>query len=89
MPTPHPDHETIIIRCVIVTVSDTRTPESDRSGQLIQQRLTDAGHHVSHYDILKDETQQITAHIQQLSQGFEVDVMILNGGTGIAPRDHP
>ncbi len=87
MSTPHPDQETIIVRCAIITVSDTRTPESDRSGQLIQQRLTDAGHHVTHYDILKDEPQHITAHIQQLSQGFEVDVMILNGGTGIAPRD--
>ncbi len=37
MSTPHPDQETIIVRCAIITVSDTRTPESDRSGQLIQR----------------------------------------------------
>ncbi|MEA5533117.1 MogA/MoaB family molybdenum cofactor biosynthesis protein [Crocosphaera sp. XPORK-15E] len=87
MSTPHPDQETIIIRCGIITVSDTRTPESDRSGQLIQQRLTDAGHQITHYCLLKDEPEAIKAQIKQLTQHSELDVIIINGGTGIAPRD--
>ncbi|MGK7961414.1 MogA/MoaB family molybdenum cofactor biosynthesis protein [Crocosphaera sp.] len=87
MTLPHPDRQPVSLACAIVTVSDTRTPESDRSGQLLKQRLTDAGHQIINYDILKDEPQDIIAHIQQLKQENKVEVIILNGGTGIAPRD--
>ncbi|MDJ0597698.1 MAG: MogA/MoaB family molybdenum cofactor biosynthesis protein [Crocosphaera sp.] len=87
MSLPHPDRQIISIPCAIITVSDTRTPESDRSGQLLKQGLTQAGHQVINYDILKDEPQSIIAHIQQLKQENIVQVIILNGGTGIAPRD--
>ncbi|WP_107667160.1 molybdenum cofactor biosynthesis protein B [Cyanothece sp. BG0011] len=87
MSLPHPDRQPVSLACAIVTVSDTRTPESDRSGQLLNQRLTDAGHQIINYDILKDEPQDIIAHIQQLKQENRIDVIILNGGTGIAPRD--
>lgn len=87
MPLPHPDRQNISLSCAIVTVSDTRTPESDRSGQLIQHRLTEVGHQVVNYVILKDEPQSIIAHLEQLKQENRVQVIILNGGTGIAPRD--
>jgi molybdopterin adenylyltransferase len=85
--TPHPDTAAPAVHCAVITVSDTRTVETDRSGQLIQQLLHEAGHHVSAYTIVKDEPAQIQAALQQLSQHPAVEAIIVNGGTGIAPRD--
>lgn len=73
------------VRCAVVTVSDTRTVESDRSGQLLQTLLTEAGHQVSDYRIVPDEPQQICPLCETLAA--QVDCIILTGGTGIAPRD--
>ncbi len=84
---PHPDSTKITVNCAVITVSDTRSPETDRSGQLIQQLLSDAGHAVGAYAILKDEPTEIAAHLRSLSQRSDLDGMIFNGGTGIAPRD--
>lgn len=87
-PQPHPDAAAIAVNCGIVTVSDTRSPETDRSGQLIQQLLIDAGHTVGVYTILKDEPAQIQAHLESLGKSSEIEAVIFNGGTGIAPRDN-
>ncbi len=84
---PHPDAAEFAVRCAIITVSDSRTVESDRSGQLIQQLLTAAGHQIVVYTLVKDEPAQIQAQIQALKQRSDVEALILNGGTGIAPRD--
>ncbi|PZV08739.1 MAG: molybdenum cofactor biosynthesis protein [Leptolyngbya sp.] len=73
------------VRCAVVTVSDTRTVESDLSGQLLQTLLAEAGHQVSDYRIVPDEPQQICPLCQSLAA--QVDCIILTGGTGIAPRD--
>ncbi|PSB25851.1 MogA/MoaB family molybdenum cofactor biosynthesis protein [Stenomitos frigidus] len=85
--TPHPDTAAPAIHCAVITVSDTRTVDTDRSGQLIQQLLHDAGHHVMAYTIVKDEPAQIQAALQQLSHQVGLAAVIVNGGTGIAPRD--
>jgi molybdenum cofactor biosynthesis protein B len=85
-PTPHPDQHPITLNCGIITVSDTRTPDTDRSGQLIHQALTEAGHQITAYQILPDEPDQITSFLTQLCAPT-TDAIILNGGTGIAPRD--
>lgn len=85
--TPHPDTAALAIHCAVITVSDTRTVETDRSGQLIQQLLHDAGHHVIAYAIVRDEPAQIQVALQQLSQQVDLAAVIVNGGTGIAPRD--
>ncbi len=85
--TPHADDQLIAIACAIVTVSDTRTPETDRSGQLIRQLLQDTGHSVVAYDLLPDEPDQIRVTLQGLCQQSDVKAIIFNGGTGIAPRD--
>lgn len=85
--TPHPDRQTISVSTAIVTVSDTRSPETDQSGQLLQQRLVGAGHRVAAYVLIKDEPKQIHAQLRSLGQQKEVDAIIFNGGTGIAPRD--
>ncbi len=84
--TPHPDTLLIPLNCAVVTISDTRTPETDRSGQLIQQLLVEAAHHVTAYIIIQDEPTQIEQQLYLFAQS-NVEVMILNGGTGIAPRD--
>lgn len=85
--TPHPDTVLTPLNCAVITVSDTRTPETDRSGQLIQQLLVEAAHQVMAYIITPDEPDQIEQHLRRLDKRSDVDVIILNGGTGIAPRD--
>lgn len=82
---PHPDSPSVAVACAIVTVSDTRTPETDKSGQIIQQLLCNAHHTVESYTIIKDEPAQIQQQIELLSKS--VDAIVINGGTGIAPRD--
>jgi molybdopterin adenylyltransferase len=84
---PHPDTQSISIDCAVITISDTRTPETDQSGQLIQQLLTAAGHQVLVYQILPDEPAQIAELMTELGNNQQVQVVIFNGGTGIAPRD--
>jgi molybdenum cofactor biosynthesis protein B len=84
---PHPDAPGITVTCAIVTVSDTRTLETDKSGQIIQQLLTAANYGVGAYAIIKDEPEQIQQQIELLSKKANLDVVIFNGGTGIALRD--
>lgn len=84
---PHPDTFTLTVNAAVITVSDTRSPQTDKSGQLIKQLLTDIGHHLSFYSVIKDEGEKIREIIEDLSQRSDVDVLIFNGGTGIAPRD--
>ena len=84
---PHPDAVQMTVNCAVITVSDTRSPETDRSGQLIKQLLLDAGHLVNVYTILKDEPAQIQAYLEALAEQSDIDAVIFNGGTGIAPRD--
>lgn len=81
---PHPDTGKIIVNCAVITVSDTRSPQTDKSGQLIQQLLLNADRAVGYYTIIKDEPTQIRSQLQALNN---VDVVIFNGGTGIAHRD--
>jgi molybdopterin adenylyltransferase len=87
MQQPHPDSPEMSVTCGVVTVSDTRTSETDKSGQLIQQLLLNANHAVGAYTIIKDEPAQIQEQIQLLGKNPNLDVVIFNGGTGIAPRD--
>ncbi len=83
---PHPDQSPVSLACAIVTISDSRTIETDTSGQLIRSLLSGSGHQVSHYEILPDEPDRIVAAIAQLSSQ-PIDILLFNGGTGIAPRD--
>jgi molybdenum cofactor biosynthesis protein B len=75
------------VRCFIVTVSDTRTDETDTSGRAIATLLEGGGHHVAGRVVVKDDATAVrTAVAGQLASG-EVDVIISTGGTGIAARD--
>jgi molybdopterin adenylyltransferase len=84
---PHRDRDFIVINCAVITVSDTRTPETDKSGQLLQALLQQAGHRIGAYVIIPDEPTQIEQQLTQLCDRSDIDAIVFNGGTGIAPRD--
>lgn len=71
----------------VLTVSDTRTLETDRSGAVLVESLTEAGHVVAARDIVKDSRDAITAALQRWIDDPRVDVIIATGGTGVTPRD--
>ena len=75
------------VRCAVITLSDTRDETTDKSGQRIKALLAEHEQPVVSYQILKDEPDQITAAVQALLARPDVDVILTNGGTGIAPRD--
>src|SRR5213080_691567 len=85
----HPHHQakTRPAVCAIVTVSDTRTPESDASGVCIRALLEEARHRVLSYTILPDDPELLRAHLEELFGVPGLDAVIVNGGTGLAPRD--
>ncbi|MGJ5676709.1 MAG: MogA/MoaB family molybdenum cofactor biosynthesis protein [Nostochopsis sp.] len=84
---PHSDSQVLTVSCAVVTVSDTRSESTDKSGQLIQQLLHNADHTVGAYTIIKDEPAQIQEQLERLGKNSNLDAVIFNGGTGIAPRD--
>lgn len=75
------------INCQIVTISDTRTEETDKSGDLIRQLLEEAGHYVISKEIIPDSAPTIERVIRSGTFNPDVDVIITSGGTGIAYRD--
>jgi molybdenum cofactor biosynthesis protein B len=75
------------LSCAIITVSDTRTPETDKSGQLIRQLIEERGFAVAEYAIVKDEYEGIKALLREAADNPNVEAVLLNGGTGIADRD--
>ncbi|HZG40876.1 MAG TPA: MogA/MoaB family molybdenum cofactor biosynthesis protein [Nodosilinea sp.] len=81
----HPQALARPVCCAVITVSDSRTVASDRSGQIIQTLLAQAGQQVHDYRIVPDEPDRIASLCQTLAP--QVDCIILTGGTGIAPRD--
>jgi molybdenum cofactor biosynthesis protein B len=70
----------------IVTVSDTRTPETDTNYHYLQPQIEAAGHRVVGYRLIKDEPAQVEAVLDALAAS-EAKLILFNGGTGIAPRD--
>jgi molybdopterin adenylyltransferase len=75
------------VGCAVITVSDTRDEQTDKSGQLIRQLLEAGGHRIVHYRIVKDSPLQIKGELAILVENPKCQAILLNGGTGIAPRD--
>ena len=75
------------LRIAVLTVSDTRTAETDKSGDLLAERVTGAGHHLAGRAIVTDEIEAIREQVMAWVADPEVDVVISTGGTGFAPRD--
>lgn len=72
----------------VITMSDTRDQDSDKSGQLIKEKLTEAGHEIVHYAVVKDTARQIKGELAMACEKKSCQAVILNGGTGISPRDN-
>jgi len=85
----HSDHENLArdtpVNCAIVTVSDTRTEETDTSGKFLREQIQAAGHTVAACQIVPDEAEIIRSALVELAE--EVEVVITTGGTGISLRD--
>ncbi|MEL6586431.1 MAG: molybdenum cofactor biosynthesis protein B [Pseudomonadota bacterium] len=71
----------------VLTVSDTRTPDQDRSGDTLVARLTEAGHVLAARGIVTDERADIAARLRAWAQDPGIDVILTTGGTGLTGRD--
>lgn len=83
-------HEELVVekaRVYVLTVSDSRTPDTDESGRLIRESFERAGHEVRGHTVVPDEITRIRAALEGALGDPEVDVVVVNGGTGISPRD--
>ena len=75
------------LELAVLTVSDTRTPETDTSGSLIVALAEAAGHRIRHRVIVPDEPGPMRAFLEDWSGGAAIDAILVTGGTGISPRD--
>jgi molybdenum cofactor biosynthesis protein B len=86
----HKEHESQAppsVRCAVITVSDTRTVETDTGGKSVVDHLTAAGHTVVNREIIPDEPDRMRPLLISLAGRDDVDVILLTGGTGITSRD--
>ena len=75
------------VRCAVITISDTRTLDTDRGGGLIVEMLAAAGHRVSARHIVRDDPRDIEPLVRKLADPDATDAVLMTGGTGIAARD--
>ena len=76
------------VNVAVLTISDTRTRDDDRSGELVRQNLIWRGHEVAAYEIVPDDPDQIRATLEGWIADNRIDAIVTNGGTGIAGRDN-
>jgi molybdenum cofactor biosynthesis protein B len=75
------------LRLAILTVSDSRTPETDTSGDTLEQRAKNAGHHVLYRSIVTDDEEELRTKLEGWLARDDVEVIITTGGTGVTGRD--
>ncbi|MEQ1574684.1 MAG: MogA/MoaB family molybdenum cofactor biosynthesis protein [Vicinamibacterales bacterium] len=86
----HLDHRAAApesIACYVLTVSDTRTPDTDTSGRAIRELLEGSGHRVTGHAIVKDDQEAVVSHVTRAIADAQTQVVITTGGTGITSRD--
>ncbi len=81
------DKAFIPVRIAVLTVSDTRRPDEDRSGDVLVARLQEAGHILADRKILRDERDEIAGQLRAWCADDGVDVILSTGGTGLTGRD--
>ncbi|MGY9002054.1 MAG: molybdenum cofactor biosynthesis protein B [Rhodospirillales bacterium] len=84
---PKSEREFQSVNIAVMTVSDTRTVDDDRSGQTLVDRIDKAGHNVAAREIVKDEVSAIVAQLNLWIANSDIDVVISTGGTGVTGRD--
>ncbi len=82
-----PKHDFLPVHIAVLTVSDTRTPENDTSGDLLVERLTEAGHKLAARTLLRDDTETVREQFRTWIADPAIDVVISTGGTGLTGRD--
>ena len=82
-----PDKTFIPINIAVLTVSDTRTPDTDTSGDILAKRLEDAGHTLAARAIVKDDAALLAERIEQWIDDPAIDAIVSTGGTGLTGRD--
>ncbi len=86
-PLEHKAHAPTSVACFVLTISDTRTPDTDTGGAVIRELLRAAGHQVTGSTIVKDEPAEVQHVVQERCSDPAVQVIITTGGTGITSRD--
>lgn len=81
------EREFLPVRIAVLTVSDTRALDQDRSGDVLVQRLGDAGHVLADRKIIRDERAEIADQLRAWCADDAIDVVISTGGTGLTGRD--
>ena len=81
------DRPFIPVRIAVLTVSDSRSLSEDRSGQILADRIAEAGHILAARDIVTDDKDKISARVLSWSRDANIDVVITTGGTGFTGRD--
>jgi molybdenum cofactor biosynthesis protein B len=79
--------EFLPVNIAVLTVSDTRTLDDDRSGDMLADRLDGAGHILAAREIVKDDIDTIAAKLTEYIENPDIDVVITTGGTGVTGRD--
>jgi molybdenum cofactor biosynthesis protein B len=87
VPEQHRQSAPSAIRCAVVTVSDTRTLANDTGGETIVRLLTTAGHAVAAREIIPDEPDRMRPLLEGFRDRYDIDAVLLTGGTGLAGRD--
>src|SRR5690606_37277543 len=75
------------VTLALVTVSDTRTPETAVNGTYLRGVIEEAGHRVASYDLVRDEPVEVVAALDRIAAAGDARIAIFNGGTGISRRD--
>ena len=75
------------VNIALLTVSDTRTPASDTSGDILAQRIADAGHNLAQRTIVKDDADMLVRAIEDWIDDPAIDAIVTTGGTGLTGRD--
>lgn len=76
-----------LVRVAVLTISDTRTPETDTGGDTVEELMRDAGHEVVKRGIVRDEPSRIRTELVDVLARPDVDAVVTTGGTGISARD--
>jgi len=79
--------ESTVVRCAIITLSDTRTAATDTSGKKIAELLTAASHPVVEHQLLRDDPALLQSALSKLTARNDIDAILTTGGTGISRRD--